>query len=98
MSSVVTTLLETRKTLIVSAAAVSSRFAPAIRPRGCSSVSPGAPAICGITATPVSKPDSPSASLGNTRRATATTISGSACEVVRAACQSVTTDGWVTTW
>ena len=76
MSSVVTTLDVSRKTLIVIAAVVSSFFAPAMR---CSGFVPGAspaPRICGMTVTPVSKPDNPSASCGNTTRARARTPIG----------------------
>ena len=61
---------------MISAAVVSSLRASRIRPRGCAGVSPGSPRTCGITATPVSKPDSPSASFGKTSRATPTIASG----------------------
>ena len=57
---------------MITAAVVSSFFVPRIRPAGCSSVSPGSPSTCGMTATPVSKPDRPSASLGKTTSATPT--------------------------
>ena len=69
---------------MMTAAVVSSFRAPSIRPAGFSSVSPARPRICGITATPVSKPDRPRASLGKTSSAMATTMSGFPWEVVRA--------------
>ena len=83
---------------MISAAVVSSRRVPGMRPAGSCSVSVGAPRTCGITATPVSNPDRPSASFGNTSSATATIISGSACCAVSALVQSATTTGWPTTW
>ncbi len=49
---------------MITAAVVSSRLAPRMRPVGRSAVSPASPLICGMTATPVSKPESPSASRG----------------------------------
>ena len=48
------------------------------------------PVTCGITATPVSKPDRPSASFGKTRRAIPTMMAGLPCCAVSAAHQSVT--------
>ena len=83
---------------MVSAAVVSSRRAPAMRPAGSCSVSVGAPRTSGITATPVSNPDSPSASLGNTSSATPTITSGSEYFPVSAVVQSPTTTGWPITW
>ena len=71
ISSVVTKELVIRKTLMITAAVVSSRLVPRIRPRGAASVSLASPWTCGITATPVSKPDMPSASFGKTSSATA---------------------------
>jgi hypothetical protein len=76
MSAVVITLEVIRNTLIITAAVVSSRRVPRIRPSGSSSVSAGSPAICGITATPVSNPDRPNASLGNTNSAMPIIIHG----------------------
>ena len=73
---------------MITAAVVSSRWVPRIRPSGEASVSPASPRTCGITATPVSKPDMPSASLGKTSSATATIISGLPCCVVSAVVQS----------
>ena len=55
---------------MITAAVVSSFFVPRIRPVGFSSVSSGSPSTCGMTATPVSKPERPSASFGKTSRAT----------------------------
>ncbi len=77
ISSTVTTLEVTRKVLMISAATVSSRRVPAIRPSGRSSVSPSRPRTSGITDTPVSNPDRPSASSGNTISAIPTISSGS---------------------
>lgn len=61
--------------------------------------------MIGITATPVSKPDSPSASLGKTRSDKPITIKmprGSIPELVvvfqRADCQSATNDGCIAIW
>ena len=76
ISSVVTTLLVMRNTLMISAADVSNFFVLRIRPSGFRSVSPGSPLTSGMTATPVSKPDRPRASRGKTRSATATIIMG----------------------
>jgi hypothetical protein len=50
---------------MMSAAVRKSFFVLRILPAGSSSVSPTSPRTSGITATPVSNPDSPSASLGN---------------------------------
>ena len=57
-------------------ACASSQMVCLMRPRGFSSVSPGSPRTRGITATPVSNPDSPRASFGNSSKATATIITG----------------------
>ena len=97
MSSVVTKLLVTRKTLIIAAAVASIRLVPRMRPVGAASVSPSSPCTCVITATPVSKPDMPRASLGKTSSDSATTINGSPCCVVIAVVQWVTTAGFATT-
>ena len=75
----VTKLLVIRKTLMITAALVSSRRVPRIRPAGRCSVSSASPSMCGMTATPVSKPDRPSASLGKTSSATATIMNGLPC-------------------
>jgi hypothetical protein len=91
-------MLEVIRKLDMMIAAVSSRrFAPRIRPAGSPGVSPGAPVICGITATPVSNPESPSASFGNTMSAIPTMTSGFPCCVVSALHQSVITTGFSTT-
>lgn len=86
---------ENRKPDMVTAAVVSSRWVPRIRPAGRSRVSCTPPLICGITATPVSNPDSPSASLGNTISASATAITGSPWAAERLSHQFPTTAGWV---
>ncbi len=90
-------LLVMRKTLMMRAAVVSSFLAPRIRPAGFSSVSPESPSTCGMTATPVSKPDRPSASFGNTTRAMAIIMNGLPCSAVRASVQSVMTCGSLST-
>lgn len=64
ISTVVMKLVVIRNTLMISAAVVSSFLVSRIRPVGFASVSSGSPSTSGITATPVSKPDMPSASLG----------------------------------
>lgn len=78
---------------MITAAVVSSRRVSRIRPAGFAYVSVGSPLTCGITATPVSKPDMPSASLGKTRSATPTIASGEECSVVIASVQSPTLCG-----
>ena len=60
-----------------------------IRPRGLASVSLGSPVTSGITATPVSNPDSPSASFGKSRNAIATTITGLPPCCVSSACRQL---------
>ncbi len=60
-----TTLLASRNTLMMRAAADRSFLVLRILPAGFSSVSDASPRTSGMTATPVSKPDSPSASFGN---------------------------------
>ena len=79
MSTVVMMLLAISSTLMMSAATSSSFFVLRIRPSGRSSVSPGSPFTSGITATPVSKPERPSASFGNTIIAAASIITGLSC-------------------
>ena len=64
---------------MMSAAVRSSFFVLRIRPSGASSVSVGSPSTSGMTATPVSNPDRPSASFGNRMIAIAPIISGSPC-------------------
>ena len=73
-------------TLMISAAVVSSLRVLRIRPVGSAGVSPGSPLTSGITTTPVSKPDSPSASAGNTSSEAPMIASGEECA-------SVTADG-----
>ena len=55
-------------TLMMSAAVVSSLRALRIRPVGASWVSVGSPATSGMTTTPVSNPDRPSARAGKTKQ------------------------------
>ncbi len=66
-------------TVMMSAAVRSSFLAFRMRPAGSAGSSPGSPFTSGITATPVSKPDRPSASFGNTIRAAASIITGLPC-------------------
>ncbi|MCY1236597.1 hypothetical protein D9M72_492600 [compost metagenome] len=80
-----------RNPLMIRAAVVRSLCAPRIRPSGFASVSSGLPWIWGMTATPVSKPDRPRASLGKTSSAMPIITSGLPCCWLRAAHQSVTT-------
>ena len=83
---------------MITAAVVSSRRVPRIRPgRLRPPCPPGRPVTCGITATPVSKPDRPSASFGKDQQRIATMSKGSPCSVVSAVVQSPTALGWVTT-
>ena len=63
-------LLATSMPLIMSAATMSSFFVLRMRPRGFSSVSFASPLTSGITATPVSNPESPNASFGKTKSPT----------------------------
>lgn len=56
-------------TLMIAAAVVSSLRALRIRPMGLARVSVASPLTSGITTTPVSKPDRPSASAGKTSSA-----------------------------
>ena len=83
---------------MIRAAVVRSLCAPRIRPAGFASVSSGLPWICGMTATPVSKPESPRASLGKTSRAMPIITRGFPCCWLRAAHQSVTTWASLNTW
>ncbi len=85
--------LKMSRTLMMRAAVVSSLWAPRIRPSGFFSVSVGSPLICGITATPVSKPDMPSASFGNSSRATPTMAKTLPCSLKRRVCQSLIRSG-----
>ena len=94
MSSVVTMLLPTRKKLMITAAASSSFFALRMRPSGRSGVSPGSPCSSGMTATPVSNPERPSASLGRQDERGANMAHGLPCEVKSAAFQSPNAPGW----
>ena len=64
---------------MITAAVRSIFFVLRMRPVGASSVSVASPRTSGITATPVSNPDSPSASFGKRMTAIATIIIGSPC-------------------
>ncbi len=83
---------------MITAAVVSSFFAPRIRPAGFSSVSSASPWTCGMTATPVSNPERPSASFGNTTRAMAIIMKTLPCSAVSAVVQSVMTCGSANTF
>ncbi len=89
--------LSTSIALMITADVVRSFLAPTIRPTGLASVSPGRPWISGMTATPVSNPDRPSASLGKTTSETSTIATGSGCSRLRRFRHSVTTWGAVAT-
>ena len=96
ISRVVTIDEQTRKTLMVRAAVSSNFLAPAMRPVGRFSVSPGLDRICGMTATPVSNPERPKANLGKTRSAMAIIIHGLLCSAVRLSHQWSTGAGfWI---
>lgn len=82
---------------MMSAAVVSSVRVSRMRPTGFFSVSSASPWTWGITATPVSKPDRPSARRGKTSSATATIMIGLPCCVVSRVLQSETSDGFATT-
>ncbi len=82
---------------MMSAAVRSSFFVFRIRPVGCSSVSVGSPLTRGITATPVSKPERPSASFGKSRAARAIIITGLPCAANSADRQLARTSGWAAT-
>src|SRR5215203_6500558 len=90
MSTAVTKLLVIRKKLMIRAAVVSSLPVLRIRPVGCSESAPSSPRTSGIKLTPVSKPESPKASCGNTKSATPSIASGlpwlensALCQLVR---------------
>jgi hypothetical protein len=87
------TLLVTSSTLMMSAAVISSLRVFRIRPTGCASVSPGKPSTSGMTATPVSKPESPSASLGKRSIATTIILNGLPCVIVTSEPHSTTYPG-----
>ena len=79
---------------MITAAAVSSFLVFRIRPCGFSSVSVSSPRTSGITATPVSKPDSPSASLGNRMTAITAITAGLPCSTSSIARQRARSSGW----
>ena len=82
---------------MIRAAVVSSLRVSRIRPAGSRGVSVASPRTCGMTATPVSKPDMPSASLGKTSSATPTIASGEECWAVIASHQLPITTGCAST-
>ena len=82
---------------MITAAAASSLLVLRIRPTGLASLSPGSPSTCVVTATPVSKPESPSASLGKTRNASATMARGLPFSRVSVSVQWLMTVGFSTT-
>ena len=86
-------LLPTSATLMISAAVASSLFVLRILPIGFASVSPASPRTSGMTATPVSKPESPSASFGNRSRTKTTIIAGLPCEPATVAVQDENNSG-----
>ena len=73
---------------MISAAVVSSLRALRMRPVGSAAVSAGSPLTSGITTTPVSNPDRPSASAGKTSSDAPITASGEECASVTAVVQS----------
>ena len=82
---------------MISAAVVSSRCAPRTLAACWAAASPRPARICGITATPVSNPDRPRASLGKTISEMPTIIHGSPFWRNTAPHQSVTVDAsWPT--
>ena len=97
ISSVVTVADPISITLMIAAALVSSFLALRIRPAGLSGVSVSSPCTNGITTTPVSKPDRPSASAGNTSMAAATMNTGEPNVCCRPVHQLFSRSGWPTT-
>ncbi len=82
---------------MISAAVTRSFFVFRIRPRGFWAVSSGPPRTRGITATPVSNPESPRASFGNRSIETPSIRSGLPCSANSAVRQSDSTEGcWYT--
>ena len=76
MSSVVTRLLEISITLMIDAASVSSLPVLRMRHAGCRGSSVAQPLINGMTTTPVSNPDRPSASRGKRKIAVSAMATG----------------------
>jgi hypothetical protein len=97
ISRVVARLEVIRKPLMIRAAVVSSLRVLRMRPTGRSGVSPGPPLTSGITATPVSNPDRPRASFGNTSSATPTISRGLSYWPTSSRSHSTTTWGLVST-
>lgn len=81
----------------MSAAVVRSLLALRIRPAGSSAVSVGSPLTSGMTTTPVSNPDRPSASAGKTSSDAAMIPNGIEWVAVMWSVQSPMTVGWVNT-
>ena len=79
ISSTETVVLAMSSTLMIRAAVESSFLVFRIRPAGLSSVSSASPRTSGMTATPVSKPESPRASFGKRITAIAAIIAGLPC-------------------
>ena len=78
---------------MVTAATVSSLRVLRMRPAGRSGSSSASPRTSGIMPTPVSNPESPSASSGNTTTAAASMENGPPWLAKRADCQSARTLG-----
>ena len=78
---------------MISAAVVSSFLVFRIRPVGSAALSVASPLTRGMTTTPVSNPDRPSASAGKTSSEAPSTASGEAWAAVTASVQSVTVPG-----
>lgn len=98
MSRVVTSEEPMSITLMMSAAVVRSLRALRIRPVGASWVSVGSPATSGMTTTPVSNPDRPSARAGKTSSAAPMIPKGAECALVIASTQSGTSEACAATW
>ncbi len=98
MSSAETVLLPRSSTLMINAADTSSRCAPRIRPAGLASVSSGSPSTSGITATPVSNPDRPSASFGKSSSDTAAIRAQLWCSAKSASFHRGRYSGWAMRW
>ncbi len=86
-------LVTIRKALMIKAAVASSLRVLRMRPTGLASGSFGSPLTSGMTATPVSKPESPSASFGKIRMAKPTSSKGLLLRVVSACDQFEKTSG-----
>ena len=94
ISTVVTTLLTISSTLMISAAREAASSCCGYARVGRSSVSSGSPLTSGITATPVSNPDRPSASFGNTSSAAPIISIGLPCCASNAVASPCSSSGW----